>query len=59
MFSLLKLAYNKLKSSYHKIMYTYNFILFRDCLDIQLKEKFYKNQKYHEKKIHSNNFPHV
>ncbi len=56
MFSLLTLAYTKTKSNYHKIMYTYNYILYRDCLDIQLKEKFYKKRKHHEKKIHPTTF---
>ena len=51
MFSLSTLVYKKAMSNYHKIMYTYNYILYRDCLDIQLKEKFYKRRNYHEKKI--------
>lgn len=56
MFSLLTLAYKKGKINYHKIMYTYNSILYRDCLDIQLKEKLYKRRKHHEKKINPTTF---
>jgi hypothetical protein len=51
MYSLLTSVLKKAKLTYHKVMHAYNSILYRDCLDLQLKEHFYKKVKYHGKKI--------
>ncbi|SFL11058.1 hypothetical protein SAMN03159341_103268 [Paenibacillus sp. 1_12] len=51
MYSLLKVLLRKAKKTYHQVLYAYNFILYRDCLDLKMKEHFYTKLKYHEQKI--------
>lgn len=48
MISLLHNVLKKLKGIYHQICTSYFYILYRDCLDVELKEKFYIKYKYHE-----------
>lgn len=51
MLSILTAATQKMKYLYHKIMYTYCHTLYTDCLDIQLKERYYKKARHHEKRM--------
>jgi hypothetical protein len=51
MYSLLTDLLKRAKRTYHKVLYAYNSILYRDCLDLQMKEHFYKKVMYHGKKI--------
>jgi hypothetical protein len=43
------LTIKQAKSTFHKIMYVYNFVLYRDCHDSQMKEHYYIKVKKHEK----------
>lgn len=51
MYSFLTSLLKKAKFTYHKVLYAYNSILYRDCLDLQMKEHFYKKVMYHEQKL--------
>jgi hypothetical protein len=51
MLSLLRHVLKESKGIYHKFRYAYHFALYRDCLDIKMKEQFYLKLKYHENQI--------
>jgi hypothetical protein len=51
--SVLTVPKRKIKYYYHKIMYIYCYVLFRDCLDIQLKERYYNKARHHETRMAS------
>jgi len=53
MYSLLTEGWKKAKRTYHKVMLTYNGILYRDCLDKELKQRFYGKIMHHEQKLRS------
>jgi hypothetical protein len=45
------IVWKKAKCTYHKAMHTYYSNLYRDCLDIQMKELYYRRGQQHEQKI--------
>jgi hypothetical protein len=53
MYSLLTSAGKNAVLAYHKVMLAYNSILYRDCLDMQMKEQFYKKTMHHKQKINN------
>jgi 4-diphosphocytidyl-2C-methyl-D-erythritol kinase len=51
MYSLLTSVLKKANRTYHKVLHAYNSILYRDCLNIQMKEHISKRVKHHEQRI--------
>lgn len=51
MYSLTTVLLKKATFTYHKVLYTYNFILYRDCLDSKMKNQFYMKLRHHAQKI--------
>lgn len=40
--------------AYHKFMHDYNYILYRDCLDIQMKITLFQKMIHHRAKMDKN-----
>lgn len=40
--------WKKANVTYHRLMYTYHYTLYRDCLDLIMKERHYIKVKKHE-----------
>jgi hypothetical protein len=51
MYSLLTRIWKRAKRTYHKGMHTYHSILYRDCLDMQMKERIYTKMLQHEEQM--------
>lgn len=51
MASLLIPLWHRAARAYHQCMLTYHTLLYRDCLDLQLREHFYRKVKYHQQKV--------
>jgi hypothetical protein len=54
MYSLRMNVWKKVIRSYHKIMHDYNYILYRDCIDNQMKIALFEKIIYHSAKIDEN-----
>ncbi|WP_158211644.1 hypothetical protein [Alkalihalobacterium alkalinitrilicum] len=42
---------SKGKAFYHRLMYAYNIVLYKDCLDKEMKLKLLKRVIHHEKEL--------
>lgn len=51
MYPLLTSLWKKAAHRYHKVLNVYHSILYRDCLDFQMKEQLYTKMKYHEQRM--------
>lgn len=52
MYSRSTLVWKKTQRTYHKVMHAYNSILYRDCLDTQMKEVLFEKVNYHKHKMY-------
>lgn len=44
-------VWRKVIRNYHKFMHDYNYILYRDCLDNQMKIAYFEKILYHRAKM--------
>lgn len=51
MYSLSTSVWKKAQRTYHKVLHAYNSILYRDCLDIEMKEVLFEKMLHHKQKI--------
>lgn len=47
-------VWRKLSRIYHKFMHDYTYILYHDCLDIQMKITLFHKMNHHRMKIDEN-----
>jgi hypothetical protein len=51
MYVLLTSVWKRTTRTYHKAMHAYHSILYKDCLDMQMKKHFHNKVKHHEQKM--------
>ncbi|MBP1967072.1 hypothetical protein J2Z65_006336 [Paenibacillus aceris] len=51
MYSLSTSVWKMAQRTYHKVMHAYNSILYRDCLDLELKEVLFEKVQHHKQKM--------